>query len=158
MLFRIDVYFIEDNVDVEVDEKGHVDRYLIFEMKRQEALEKTIDSKFITINTSSENYDADYKIGEIQTFLASLKNKKLTELEKENEKLKEKIIKDSEKKRKINIPPKQKIEHIYCISCKKYPGNSHISSKTINNKVKLLKTTCLKCEHNKSMFLKQIHK
>ena len=76
MLFRIDVYFIEDNVDVEVDEKGHVDRYLIFEMKRQEALEKTIDSKFITINTSSENYDADYKIGEIQTFLASLKKKK----------------------------------------------------------------------------------
>ena len=88
-----------------------------------------------------------------------MKNKKLRELEKKkNEKLKEKIIKDSEKKRKINIPPKQKIEHIYCISCKKYPGNSHISSKTINNKVKLLKTTCLKCEHNKSMFLKQIHK
>ena len=33
MLFRIDVYFIEDNVDVEVDEKGHVDRYLIFEIR-----------------------------------------------------------------------------------------------------------------------------
>ena len=72
-------------------------------MKRQEALEKAIDSKFITINTSSENYDADYKIGEIQTFLASLKNKKLRELEKENEKLKEKIIKDGEKKKEKEI-------------------------------------------------------
>ena len=77
-------------------------------MKRQEALEKAIDSKFITINTSSENYDADYKIGEIQTFLASLKNKKLRELEKENEKLKEKIIKDGEKKKKKKYPSKTK--------------------------------------------------
>ena len=63
------------------------------------------------------------------------------------------------KKKKKNIPPKQKIEHNYCISCKKKnTSNSHISSKTINNKVKLLKTTCVKCEHHKSMFLKQIHK
>ena len=77
-------------------------------MKRQEALEKAIASKFITINTSSENYDADYKISEIQTFLASLKNKKLRELEKENEKLKEKIIKDGEKKKKNKYPSKTK--------------------------------------------------
>ena len=35
ILLRIDVYFIEDNLAVEVDEKGHVDRDLIFEKKRQ---------------------------------------------------------------------------------------------------------------------------
>ena len=44
------------------------------------------------------------------------------------------------------------MEHIYYVSCKKYTGNSHIDSKTIRNKLKLLKTKCLKYEHDKSMF------
>ena len=63
-----------------------------------------------------------------------------------------------EQKRKMNISPKQNIEHTYCLSCKKYTGNSHVDSKTIKNKVKLLKTKRLKREHDKSMFLKQIHR
>ena len=51
--------------------------------------------------------------------------------------------------RKMNIPPKQKMEHTYCVSCKKYAGNSHIDPKTTDNKVRLLKTKCLKCKHDK---------
>ena len=39
-LFRIDVYFTEYFLAVEIDEKGHTDRELIFEEKRQRALEK----------------------------------------------------------------------------------------------------------------------
>ena len=31
----------------------------------------------------------------------------------------------------MNITPKQKIEDTYCINCKKYTGNSDMSSKTI---------------------------
>ena len=50
--------------------------------KRQEALEKKLDCKFIWINTSKENYDADYEIDGIQTFISELKNKKLRKLEK----------------------------------------------------------------------------
>ena len=50
------------------------------------------------------------------------------------------------------------MEHTYCTRYKKYTGNSHIDSKRINNKVKLLKTKCLKCDNDKSMFLKQIHR
>ena len=38
--FRISVYFCEFSLAVEVDEKEHTDRDLIFEKKRQEALEK----------------------------------------------------------------------------------------------------------------------
>ena len=68
ILFRIHVCFIKDNLAVEVDEKGHVDRGLIFEKKRQEALEKKLDCKFIRINTSKENYDARYEISKMQTF------------------------------------------------------------------------------------------
>ena len=56
----------------------------------------------------------------------------------------------------MNILPKQKMEHTYCASCKKYTGNSYIISKIIDNKVKSLKTKCLKCKHDESMFLKQI--
>ena len=40
MLYIINVYFSEFNLAVEVDEKGHTDRDLIFEKKRQKELEK----------------------------------------------------------------------------------------------------------------------
>ena len=75
MLFRIDVYFSEFNLTVEVDGKEYTDRDLIYEKKRQEALEKKRDCKFIRINTSKENYDADYEISRIQTFISEFKNK-----------------------------------------------------------------------------------
>ena len=39
ILFRIDVYFNKLLLAVEIDEKDHTDRDLIFEKKRQEALE-----------------------------------------------------------------------------------------------------------------------
>ena len=38
ILLRIDVYFIEYLLAVQIDEKGPTDRDLIFEEKRQEAL------------------------------------------------------------------------------------------------------------------------
>ena len=39
ILFRIDIYFSESSLAVEIDKKGHTDRDLIFEEKRQKALE-----------------------------------------------------------------------------------------------------------------------
>ena len=42
ILFRIDISFSECFLAVEIDEKGHTDRDLIFEEKRQEALEKNL--------------------------------------------------------------------------------------------------------------------
>ena len=90
ILFRIDIYFTEYFLAVEIDEKGHTDRDLIFEQKRQEALEKKLNCTFIRINTSRENYDADYEASRIQTFISKFKDK-----EKENEikKLEDKINK-----------------------------------------------------------------
>ena len=88
MLFRVDVYFSESVLAVEVDEKGHTNRDFIFEKKRKEPLEKKLDCNFIRINPSKEDYDADYEIGRIQTFISEFKNKKLRALE---EKLKEKL-------------------------------------------------------------------
>ena len=42
ILFRFDVYFTEYLLAVETNEKGHTDRDLIFEDKRQKTLEKNL--------------------------------------------------------------------------------------------------------------------
>ena len=65
---------------IEVDEKDHTDRDLISEEKRQKVLEKKLNCKFIRINTSRDNYDADYEASRIQAFISQFKDK-----EKENE-------------------------------------------------------------------------
>ena len=94
ILFRINVYFTEYLLAVDIDEKGHTDRDVIFEEKRQKALEKKLGCKFIRINTSKEGYDADYETSGIQIFISKFKdrqlknfNKKLKELEDKIEKL-----------------------------------------------------------------------
>ena len=79
ILFRIDVYFSEYSLAVEIDEKGHTDRDFIFEEKRQKALEKKLGCKFIRINTSNakNGYDLDYEVGNVQAFIDKFKNKKI---------------------------------------------------------------------------------
>ena len=71
ILFRIDIYFSECFLAVEIDEKGHTDRDLIFEEKRQEALEKILGCKFIRINTSNaeSGYDLDCEVNGIEAFI-----------------------------------------------------------------------------------------
>ena len=87
LLFRIDVYFTKYFLAVEIDEKGHTDRDLIFEEKRQKGLEKKLDCEFIRINTSRENYDADYEAGRIQTFISTSNKNEIKKLEDEFKKL-----------------------------------------------------------------------
>ena len=62
---------------VEIDEKGHTDRDIIFE-KIQKALEKKLGCKFIRINTSNarNGYDLDYEVGNIEAFIDEFKNKR----------------------------------------------------------------------------------
>ena len=69
-MFRIDIYFTEYFLAVEFDEKGHTDRDVVFEEKRQKELEKKLNCEFIKINTSKENYDADYEASRMQTFIS----------------------------------------------------------------------------------------
>ena len=76
--FRIDVYFTEYFLVVEIDEQNHEGRGLIFEEKRQEALEKKLSCEFIRINTSDakRSYDTDYQVSKIQIFISKFKGKK----------------------------------------------------------------------------------
>ena len=84
MLFTIDVYFTEYLLALEIDEKGHTYRDLIFEVKRQEALEKKFGCKFIRINTSKEGYDVDYEASRIQISISRFKERQLKRLNKKN--------------------------------------------------------------------------
>ena len=63
-IYDLELMFILLNISqpVEIDGKGHTDRDLIFEEKRQKqkALQKKLGFKFIRINTSKEGSDADY--------------------------------------------------------------------------------------------------
>ena len=86
ILLRIDAYFTEYLLAIEVDEKGNNDRDLIFEEKRQKALEKTLGCKFIRINTSKEGYNTDYEASRVQEFISKFKDKQLKTLEKESSK------------------------------------------------------------------------
>ena len=85
ILLRIDVYFTK----IEIDEKGHTDRDLIFEQKRQEALEKKLNCTFIRINTSRENFGADYEASEIQAFISNFNKNKIKEKDNKNKELKD---------------------------------------------------------------------
>ena len=62
-----------------------------YQKKRQEALEKILDCKFISINPNKENYHIFCEIGRIITFISKCKNKKLKELEQEIKKVKGKM-------------------------------------------------------------------
>ena len=78
-LFRIDVYFNKFLLAVDIDEKGHINRDLIFKEKRQEGLGKKISCKFIRINTSNakNSYDFDYEVGNIEAFIDEFKDRQL---------------------------------------------------------------------------------
>ena len=70
--------------------------------KRQEALEKKFNCTFIRINSSRENFDADYKASRIQTFISQFKDNKNKELEDEIKKLKLQFANLSVKNNEVN--------------------------------------------------------
>ena len=66
---------------MQIDEKGHKDRELIFEEKRQKELEKKLGCEFIRINTS-KYYDDNYEIGKTQIFIRKFKDKQIKKIKK----------------------------------------------------------------------------
>ena len=98
---------------VKIDEKGHTDRDLIFEGKRQEALEKKVGCKFIRINKSNakNGYDLDYEVDSMEAFIDEFKKKKIKELEKkliEEKEMREKVVKEMREKVEKELKGKNK--------------------------------------------------
>ena len=101
ILFRIDIYFTKYCLAVEIDEKCHTDRDLIFEQKKQEALEKKLNCTFIRIITSRENFVADYEASEIQAFISWFKDNEIKEIDNKNKKLEDEIKEKDNKNKKL---------------------------------------------------------
>ena len=78
ILSRTDVYLNKFLLAVQIYEKEYTDRDLIFEEKRQQALDKKLGCRFIRINTSNakNGYDLDYEVRNIKVFIDEFKNKK----------------------------------------------------------------------------------
>ena len=74
--YRVDLYFFEHKLPIEIDEKGYKDRNE--GNKRQEALEK-LDCNFIRINPDKEKFEMDIHISKIQNHIVEL-SKNLAEI------------------------------------------------------------------------------
>ena len=93
ILLRIDVSFSEYNVAVEVDEKGHTDRDVIFEKKDKNPHKKNLIVNLLESIVVKKIMMQIMKLAKYKHLLASSDIKR--ELVKENDELKKKIIKDS---------------------------------------------------------------
>ena len=85
ILFRIDVFFTEQFLAVEIDKENPEDRELIFEKKRQEALKKNLVANLLELLQvmQKEAMIQIMKLVKIQTFISKFKDKKLKGLEDE---------------------------------------------------------------------------
>ena len=76
ILFKIDVYFTEYFLAVEIDEKGHTDRELIFDEKRQKALEKNLTVNLLELILVEKIMMQTMKLVEYRCLSVNLKTKK----------------------------------------------------------------------------------
>ena len=73
--YRIDLYFHEYKLAIEVDELGHTNRNISNETERQKALEKELNCIFIRINSDEQDFNILEEINKIHRHIQShLKN------------------------------------------------------------------------------------
>ena len=63
--YRIDLYFHDYKLAIEIDENGHSNRSIDFEIKKQKAIEQISGRKFIRIDPNKEDFDIFKAINEI---------------------------------------------------------------------------------------------
>ena len=73
--YRIDLYFRDYKLAVEVDKKGHKDRNIDHEIKIQKALEKELRCEFIRINPDAKDFNIFKTINEIHRHIKKLTKK-----------------------------------------------------------------------------------
>ena len=64
--YRIDLYFHQYKLAIEVDELGHSDRSADYEIQRQRALERELDCVFIRINPDAVDFNIHQEINKIR--------------------------------------------------------------------------------------------
>ena len=81
--YRIDLYFHEHKLAIEVDELGHGDRNFNDQIKSQKALEKELNCVFVGINPDEKNFNIYREINKIHRHInKSNKNLLIDDLSK----------------------------------------------------------------------------
>ena len=70
--YRIDLYFYKYKLAIEVDELGHNDRYIDYEIQRSKALERELDRVFIRINPDAADFSIFKEIKKIHRHINKL--------------------------------------------------------------------------------------
>ena len=75
--YRIDLYFHKYKLAIEIDELGHNDRNIDYEIQRQKALERELNCVFIRINPDEKNFNIFKEINKIYRYIKKLSKKSL---------------------------------------------------------------------------------
>ena len=73
------IYIFKHKLAIEIDENGRKDRNFDYEIKRQKAIEKELDCKFIRINPDEKDFDMDIHISKIHNHIVKSSKKLLTD-------------------------------------------------------------------------------
>ena len=82
--YRIDLYFHEYKLVIEVDELGHADRNVNNETERQGALERELNCVFIRINSDAEDFNIFLEINKIHRHINRLTKQQTEQQTKES--------------------------------------------------------------------------
>ena len=72
---RINLYFLEYKLAIEVDELGHNDRNIYYEIQRQRAIEEELGCVFVRINPDEENFNTLRAINKIHRHITKIDQK-----------------------------------------------------------------------------------
>ena len=72
LCYRIDLCFHKYKLAIEIDELGHNDRNIDYEIKRQRALERELDCVFIRINPDAIDFNIFKEINKIHRYINQL--------------------------------------------------------------------------------------
>ena len=75
--YRIDAYFPKYKLAIEVNEQGHNDRDIDYEIERQKAIENKLGCEFIKINPAKENLNIFVEESTKKSLIDELSNKLL---------------------------------------------------------------------------------
>ena len=62
---KIDLYFDDNKLAIEIDNNGHSDRNIDYEIERQKAIEQELGWKFIRVDPEQKDFDIFRAINEI---------------------------------------------------------------------------------------------
>ena len=75
---RIDLYFHDHKLAIEIDENGHSDSNFDFEIKIQKVMQQELGGKFITIDPDKEEFDIFRIINEVFRHIKQSTNKQIS--------------------------------------------------------------------------------